>query len=115
MPISPTPAQSAASRVNGAFSHGPVPPEGKARSALNGTRHGLRGRTFVILPDEDPAEWLALLDGDLPPLRPAAAAETRCVERLAACDWREDRLERLEAETLFAGRGDTSEPDARLG
>src|SRR3954447_14544979 len=114
MPVSPTPAQSAASRVNGAFSHGPVTPEGKARSALNGTRHGLRGRTFVILPDEDPAEWLALLDGYLARFRPADATETRCIERLAACDWREDRLERLEAETLFAGRGDTCELDPRL-
>ena len=56
-----------------------------------------------------------VLDGYLARFRPADAAETRCVERLAACDWREDRLERLEAETLFAGRGDTHEPDPRLG
>ena len=38
-----------------------------------------------------------------------------CVERLAACDWREARLLRLETETLFTGRGDTGEPDPRLG
>ena len=115
MPAHPSAARSKSSRLNGTRSHGPTTPEGKARSALNGTRHSLRGRTFVILPDEDPAEWLALLDGYLARFRPADAAETRCVERLAACDWREDRLERLEAETLFAGRGDTSEPDPRLG
>src|SRR3954470_6655398 len=114
MPVCPTPAQAKASRLNGALSRGPAAPEGKVRSALNGTRHGLRGRTFVILPDEDPAEWLALLDGYLARFRPAGAAEPRCVERLAACDWREDRLERLEAETLFAGHGDTHEPDPRL-
>src|SRR3954464_7883 len=111
MPVCPTPAQAKASRLNGALSRGPATPEGKARSALNGTRHGLRGRTFVILPDEDPAEWLGLPPGGLARLRPAHAAETGCVERLAACDWREDRLERLDAETLFAGRGDTHEPD----
>src|SRR3954469_7170793 len=115
MPVSPSATQSEASRLNGARSLGPATPSGKARSALNGTRHGLRGRTFVILPDEDPAEWTALLDGYLARFRPADAAETRCVERLAAYDWREDRLERLEAETLFAGRGDTREPDPRLG
>ena len=115
MPASPTPAQSEASRQNGARSHGPATPEGKARSALNGTRHGLRGSTFALLPDEDPAAWAALLDGYLARFRPADAAELACVERLAACDWREARLLRLETEMLFAGRGDTSEPDPRLG
>ena len=71
MPSSPTPAQSKASRQNGNLTRGPATPSGEARSALNGTRHGLRGRTFVILPDEDPAEWLALLDGYLARFRPA--------------------------------------------
>ena len=71
---------------------GPITPEGKARSALNGTRHGLRGSTFALLPDEDPAAWAALLDGYLARFRPADAAELACVERLAACDWREARL-----------------------
>src|SRR3954467_13176525 len=115
MPASPTPAQSETSRANGARSRGPATPEGKARSALNGTRHGLRGTTFSLLPDEDPAEWAAHLDGYPARIRRADAAELACVERLAACDWREGRLLRLEAETLFAGRGDTSEPDPRLG
>src|SRR3954447_23580876 len=115
MPALPPPAQSAASRANDARSHGPATPEGKARAALNGTRHGLRGSTFTLLPDEDPAEWAAHINGYLARFRPADAAELACVERLAACDWREGRLLRLEAETLFAGRGDTSEPDPRLG
>src|SRR3954454_366793 len=115
MPVSPTPAQSEASRQNGASSSGPITPEGKARSARNGTRHGLRGSTFALLPGENPAEWAAHLDGYLARLRPVDAAELRCVERLAACDWREARLLRLETDTLFAGRGETSEPDPRLG
>src|SRR3954468_20332814 len=115
MPLTPTAAQSEASRQNGARSSGPITPEGKARSALNGTRHGLRGSTFTLLPGEDPAAWATHLDGYLARLRPADAAELACVERLAACDWREGRLLRLEGEALFAGRGDTSEPDPRLG
>src|SRR3954447_2198051 len=115
MPALPPPAQSAASRANDARSSGPATLEGKARSALNGTRHGLRGTTFSLLPDEDPAEWAAHLAGYLARFRPADAAELACVERLAACDWREARLLRLEADMLFAGRGDTSESAPRLG
>src|SRR3954451_21693642 len=84
MPVSPTPARSEASRQNGALSRGPATPEGKARSALNGTRHGLRGSTFALLPGEDPAAWAAVLAGSLARFRPADAAELACVERLAA-------------------------------
>src|SRR5689334_20746943 len=116
MPSSPTPAQSEASRANGALSRGPTTPEGKARSALNGTSHGLRGATFTLLPDEDPAAWAAALRRYLARLRPADPAELACVERLAACDWREARLLRLEAETLFApGPAEPGGPDPRLG
>lgn len=57
MPASPSSAQSAASRQNGARSAGPVTEAGKARAAMNGVRHGLSGRTFFLLPDEDSAEF----------------------------------------------------------
>ena len=67
MPTTPSPAQSEASRLNGAHSTGPATAAGKTRSALNGVRHGLSGRTFFLLPDEDPSEfrrheamWLAV-------------------------------------------------------
>jgi hypothetical protein len=50
-----TAAQAAASRLNGALSHGPpIAALGKACSALNGTRHGLCSASFFLLPDEDP-------------------------------------------------------------
>ena len=57
MPATPTPAQSEASRRNSACSAGPATEASKARSALNGVRHGLCGRTFFLLADEDPAEF----------------------------------------------------------
>ena len=36
---------------------GPSTPEGKARSAMNALKHGLRARSFGLLPEEDPQEW----------------------------------------------------------
>ena len=36
---------------------GPKTPEGKARSSMNALKHGLRARSFGILPEEDQAEW----------------------------------------------------------
>ena len=36
---------------------GPKTPEGKARSAQNARRHGLRACDFLLSPDEDTAEW----------------------------------------------------------
>src|SRR4051794_12601749 len=114
MPLSPTPAQSATSRANGALSRGPATPEGRARSALNGTRHGLAG-PFRLLPSEDAAAHERLRAALLARHAPADAAEERWVEELAFAAWRLRRLRALDAAALDAADG-TSEPDetARL-
>jgi hypothetical protein len=100
MPTAPTPAQSEASRSNGARSGGPVTDAGKARAAMNGVRHGLCGRTFFLLPDEDPGEfrrheamWLAVWNPRDLPEHEAAGAAIRAM-------WREIRADRLEAAVL---------------
>ena len=100
MPTTPSLAQSEASRQNGARSHGPATDTGKARSALNGVRHGLCGRTFFLLPDEDPAEfrrhealWLAAW-------APRDLHEHEAAEAAIRCMWREERADRLEALVL---------------
>src|SRR3954463_8754418 len=109
MPLSPTSAQSSASRANGALSRGPATPEGKARSAQNGTRHGLAG-PFRLLPGEDAATYERLRAALLARHAPADAAGEHWVEELAFAAWRLRRLRALDAAALDAAYG-TSEPD----
>ncbi len=94
MPATPRPAAPAARRA------GPRTAEGKARSALNATRHGLRARHFALLPHEDPAEFAALARAARRAYRPADAVERELVEAIVAALWRELRADRLEAEIL---------------
>ena len=53
-------AQIAANRANAQRSTGPRTAEGKARAAQNGLKHGLCARA-TLLPEEDPAEFEALV------------------------------------------------------
>ena len=91
MPANASPAQSEASRLNGARSAGPATAAGRARAALNGVRHGLCGRTFFLLPDEDPSEfarheamWLAVW-------APRDLHEHQAAEAAIRAMWREIR------------------------
>ena len=79
---------------------GPRTPEGKARSSMNAVKHGLRARSFALLPEEDPAEWaghLADLSRDLGPVDPT---EEKLVTALAVATWKEIRADRAEADVL---------------
>lgn len=100
MPATPTAAQSQASRQNGTRSTGPATEAGKARSALNSTRHGLSGRTFFLLADEDPAEFAAHEAGWLALWRPRDLAEQDAAELAIRALWRETRADRLEVQIL---------------
>ncbi len=79
---------------------GPKTPEGKARAALDATRHGLRARHFALLPHEDPAELEALARAARETYRPACPIERELVEAIVVALWREIRADRLEGEVL---------------
>ena len=93
-------ARAEASRKNGARSRGPVTPEGKARSARNALKHGLRAHKYVVLPDEDAAEFAALETALIDELAPQGVLQSILVGRIARAAWRLERADRIEAEVL---------------
>lgn len=79
---------------------GPRTPEGKARSAQNALRHGLRAARFALLPHEDPEAFQALVAELRAVHRPRDPIERELVDAIAVAMWREARADRLEAEAL---------------
>ena len=114
MPATRPPAQVAASRINGARSQGPTTDAGKARSAKNGTRHGLRGGPFSLLPGEDREAFTALHAAVAADWRPRDAYEHRWVPELVTAMWRQDRLHALEIATLTAAGAESPLSEATL-
>jgi hypothetical protein len=98
--ISVSNARAEASRRNGAKSLGPRTPEGKAHSAQNALKHGLRAEKHVVLPDEDAVEFAALEAALLAELAPQGMLQSILVRRIARAAWRLDRADRMEAEVL---------------
>jgi hypothetical protein len=93
-------ARAEASRRNGAKSRGPNTEEGKARSAQNALKHGLRAAKHLVLPEEDGAEFAALEAALLEELTPVGTLQTLLARRVAVAAWRLERADRLEAEVL---------------
>ena len=96
-------ARAEASRRNGAKSRGPKTEEGKARSAQNALKHGLRAQKYVVLPDEDAAEFAELEAALVAELAPVGALQTVLARRVAVAAWRLARADRIETE-LFEER-----------
>src|SRR5579863_5928192 len=95
-----TPEQIAANRRNAARSTGPKSAEGRAASAQNALRHGLRAEQVVIF-DESAEDFAAFHRDMLAALAPADAEEEQLAERIILCHWRLRRTPRSEA-ALFA-------------
>ena len=110
-----------ANQENARRSTGPRTPGGKVRSSLNARRHGLLARD-AVLPEEDRAAYLELLGALEAEYQPEGPTQTFFVSRLAAAQWRLQRLLRIET-GLFAACvdveqsaqcGDTYDKDTRL-
>src|SRR5258708_8653591 len=88
-----------ASRANGAKSRGPVTPEGRAKSARNSIRHGLRAKS-IVLPTESKEEFQSLLDSYNVQFNPQTGVETELVEAMAVARWRLRRVCTIETNLL---------------
>ena len=88
---------------NGARSRGPKTAEGKARSAQNALKHGMRAQKHLVLPDEDAAEYAGLEAALVEELAPVGTLQTVLARRVAVAAWRLARADRIEAE-LFEER-----------
>ena len=88
--------KSETARINGAKSHGPITPPGKARSSANSRRHGLAGASILI--DGESQEDFDLLRADfIDHFHPQTAVETDLVDVMAIARWRLRRLLAIEA------------------
>jgi len=102
MPSTPrSDAQRDASRRNGARSAGPRTPEGRVRSSMNRTTHGLNA-TRLLLATEDVEEYRLHLAEWVTSLGPATGAEHQVVQLIADLTWRLKRVERIEQRRALA-------------
>jgi hypothetical protein len=81
---------------------GPKTPEGKARSKMNAVKHGLRARSFSLLPEESAAEWAEHMADLRRCYGPVDAAEEKLVAAIAVAMWNEIRADRTLSETMAA-------------
>jgi hypothetical protein len=79
-----------AARANGAKSHRPVTPEGKAKSALNAITHGLTA-SAVVLTTESKEKYDALLAAYRDEYSPQGQTENDLVEEMTTAKWLQRR------------------------
>src|SRR5579871_1246317 len=83
---------------------GPRTPAGRARSALNGLKHGLCART-VLLPNEDPQVYVRFCKQILDYWKPANAMEQSIAQLIANDCWRLERSKTHEQGFMALGHG----------
>src|SRR3954470_19689579 len=96
----PSAAQLAANRANSQRSTGPRSDQGKAVSRLNGVTHGMTCHLPVVLPGEDPEEFLGEVDRWAQQLGAETEAERAQVETAVSTRWRMRRARGAEASAV---------------
>jgi hypothetical protein len=91
--------RSETARANGAKSHGPVTPEGRAASSRNSLRHGFTAKS-VVLPRESSEDFQELLDSYIDQFRPHGGVEMDLIQAMAATRWRLQRMCSIETALL---------------
>jgi hypothetical protein len=110
-------ARRRANRLNAQKSPGPKTDEGKKRSSLNATRHGLLAQT-LHLPEEDMAAYHEFTDAYVKDLEPVGFVETQLANACADLQFRLNRIAAAEhnlfsiGHTEHGGLWDPGHPEA---
>ena len=91
----PSQTKTETARANGAKSHGPVTPEGRAASSRNSLRHGLSAKS-VVLPGESAKDFESLRQSYIDQFQPSSGVQMDLVEAMAVARWRLRRLYAIE-------------------
>jgi len=98
-----------ANRANALSSTGPKTDQGKQRASQNAIRHGLTAET-VILPLEDPDDYMAFEQAVTADYEAETAVERELVLRLASLLWRLRRATSIESRLLQIQEESLPEP-----
>ena len=106
MPVSDL--QLIANRENSQKSTGPRTPEGKKRSSLNATRHGLTGQ-IVVMPYEDLEAYHSFVDAYIRDLHPKNEPEKQLALDMANTVWKLNRASSIENGIYAIGHHDNAD------
>ena len=108
----PSPLQYAANRLNAEKSHGPTSPQGRARSSMNASRHGLTARV-VVLPSEDMDAYSAYSKEIVDSLDPQTPVARQFAQTIADNQWRINRIRSIEDGMLGMGHFTAAQAQVR--
>ena len=103
--------QSETSRQNGAKSHGPSTPEGKATSSQNSLQDGFYAVKSILIKGEDPQEYDRLCAAIRASWHPETGHQELQVDDLCRIEWKILRCDRKEAEAEDAETPDQQRID----
>ena len=97
-----------ANRENAQHSTGPRTPEGKKRSSLNATRHGLTGQV-IVMPYEDLQAYNAFVERYIDGLDPKNEPEKQLALDMANTVWKLNRANSIESGIYAMGHHDNAD------